>query len=403
MAFAPDGPMVLNYGNASSDSARLGIAARIFLAIAAVPLPALGLMLADFISPGNLRDHPRGWTDYFVLMLDHRVAWPFYSLAAFAAAAMVYLIWIPRRAVSRGWVQAGILVGALINLHYVIVVSAYLTQTLEPPAYDLLKLIFRWRFALLLVVLLIPSIGMQLRPVHWRSRPTIARLMLAWGATWALTSLIFVIWTASSMAMWVAFVVACAPLAPWIAYSAAWTYVRLCGRNGGCSLRERDVAVAYGSGYYVAALVPALTTALVRHDTIYAMGHTLCFIATAAARGHPRVVKATRVRIDGHPILINDQLRYLICAELALRHRRPAVQRALRAAYNRIGPRLATRIADPLAADFAYLLLKPLEYLARVYLASACPGLDVRALMANEPCIAGARPSSIQEIAGSRG
>jgi hypothetical protein len=88
-----------------------------------------------------------------------------------------------------------------------------------------------------------------------------------------------------------------------------------------------------------------------------------CYIATAAARGHPLVVQSTTIRLcDGSAAFVNDQLRTMKCAELILQTTLPGLHRLCRRVYDRLGTALAARIRHPLLADLAYLSLKPIEW-----------------------------------------
>lgn len=96
-------------------------------------------------------------------------------------------------------------------------------------------------------------------------------------------------------------------------------------------------------------------------------GYGDCFVVSAATLGHPSFVGS---RMD--PILgraVNAQLKTLWAFEARLARRRPSLHRRLRRFYNWLGPRIAGSIRTPLAADIAYVLLKPLEWFARGYLA----------------------------------
>jgi hypothetical protein len=75
-----------------------------------------------------------------------------------------------------------------------------------------------------------------------------------------------------------------------------------------------------------------------------------CYVATAAARGHRWLVG-------------DAQLATFKTAEHALQARLPRLHRALRAAYDRLGPPVARRVVSPWLADLAYLSLKPGEWL----------------------------------------
>ncbi len=86
-----------------------------------------------------------------------------------------------------------------------------------------------------------------------------------------------------------------------------------------------------------------------------------CFIVTAAARGHRRLVGSWR-GVGG--VVENMQLRRMRAMEAVLMDRWPRFHRCLRAVYNRLGPLVARRIRWPYLADAIYLLLKPVELAA---------------------------------------
>jgi hypothetical protein len=100
-----------------------------------------------------------------------------------------------------------------------------------------------------------------------------------------------------------------------------------------------------------------------------------CFVATAAARGHPRLVGSWSVRSPaGQTFAITRQLQNLKVAELALAAGAPGLHRLLRLVYNRIGPALSARIApSALRADLAYVALKPIEAVLWCLVAAAGP------------------------------
>jgi hypothetical protein len=100
-----------------------------------------------------------------------------------------------------------------------------------------------------------------------------------------------------------------------------------------------------------------------------------CFVCTAVAHGHPRVVRSS-VYLDasGTAHRANDQLCYLKAFELLLAASSPRLHRGCRWIYDWMGPRLAAAIVHPVLADLGYLLLKPAEWLARGCLAVAIPG-----------------------------
>jgi hypothetical protein len=103
-----------------------------------------------------------------------------------------------------------------------------------------------------------------------------------------------------------------------------------------------------------------------------------CFVCTAAAKGHPSVVRSQRyIACDAAVYAVNDQLRTLKAFELLLAHVSPRGHRVCRWAYDRVGPLLAAILCHPLLADLGYFALKPVEWFARSVLAVAIPGARI--------------------------
>lgn len=66
--------------------------------------------------------------------------------------------------------------------------------------------------------------------------------------------------------------------------------------------------------------------------------------------------------------MLNEQLRILICAEIALHVICPNAARRFRKVYDRIGPMLARLVVNAWLADGLYVSLKPLEWSAKLLL-----------------------------------
>lgn len=102
-----------------------------------------------------------------------------------------------------------------------------------------------------------------------------------------------------------------------------------------------------------------------------------CYIATAAARGHPTLVRSWSVqRADGKSMQVNAQMQILKCAELASMAVVPRLHRFIRELYDETGKPLARVIRNPFLADVAYLLLKPFEWIAWAGLKFAFSDID---------------------------
>jgi len=90
-----------------------------------------------------------------------------------------------------------------------------------------------------------------------------------------------------------------------------------------------------------------------------------CYIATAAAYGHPRFVGSREIIFtNGKSMRVNAQLQNLKCAELVLKSTSPRLHGILRKVYDVVGRKLAVKITNPFLSDIAYLLLKPFEWFA---------------------------------------
>lgn len=87
-----------------------------------------------------------------------------------------------------------------------------------------------------------------------------------------------------------------------------------------------------------------------------------CYIATAAAKGHPRFVGSQEVILaNGKSMWVNRQLQRLKAVEIAWVGASGSSHRMMRRVYDILGKRLAKRIQNPILADIAYLLLIPIE------------------------------------------
>ena len=103
-----------------------------------------------------------------------------------------------------------------------------------------------------------------------------------------------------------------------------------------------------------------------------------CYIATAAAQGHPQFVGSWLVyTADGESMRVNRQLQILKCAELAWMAVQPRSHKTVRRIYDVLGKPLAKRIRNPFLADIAYLMLKPGDWLAWRILRMIIPEIDL--------------------------
>ena len=165
---------------------------------------------------------------------------------------------------------------------------------------------------------------------------------------------------------------------PWAiaSYAVMAVYVF---RNSGVKRLQFSLAQLLAVVTWLAAYLGAWRTSFIWMLQEYAKLPTTpsehCYVCTAAARGHRRLVGAEEYTApDGTIHRVNDQMRYLKAAELLLASTSPPVHRVARRVYDRIGPILAAGLVHPLLGDVVYLSLKPPEWLSRAGLALVLPG-----------------------------
>lgn len=101
-----------------------------------------------------------------------------------------------------------------------------------------------------------------------------------------------------------------------------------------------------------------------------------CFLATVAARGHAGLVRSVRCSVAGVVFPVTVQLRRFKAFEVVLAWRHPALHRALRKAYDAVGPAVASRLRFRWQSDLMWLLLKPLELAASATVLLAAKDAD---------------------------
>ena len=108
---------------------------------------------------------------------------------------------------------------------------------------------------------------------------------------------------------------------------------------------------------YLAAWPGAVMLALHEYSKLPTSPPMGCYVCTAAAKGHPWLVRATPVTLaDGRVMRVNRQMRVLKAGEMVLADCCPGLHRVLRRVYDAVGPRLAARVRSPWSADLAWLV-----------------------------------------------
>jgi len=317
-------------------------------------------------------------SEYVGLLLSPRGTWPFYFFIAYSLVCMLITLYSPSGARQQFCVRFGLHTGVLWSLQYVIMLSIGLSG-----AYSAREILCK-EFLLFLgfgfFETLVPLVSWHvLREAFRKVGPRGAGLWIpAWVAiVWA-SAFLFIKMAGSAFdtmslaynpLLWpIVLSLLAAPF--WSLSIYSWLSWRVLREVGWKRLRLYDGVLSFVG--WAAALRLAwklsIYSAMKYYETLPTEPPD-CYIATAAAKGHRRVVGSEDVALkDGRVVRINRQMRYLKCGEIMLGVAAPGVHRFCRGVYNLAGPVLAKAFVWAIAADAAYLALKPAEWGTRAVL-----------------------------------
>ncbi|PKN94762.1 MAG: hypothetical protein CVU44_02845 [Chloroflexi bacterium HGW-Chloroflexi-6] len=336
---------------------------RIVYALAVVALPALAFWGGAYIGPEWQSGE---FTAYVTLLLHPKAALFFFPLLAYAVVALCLVLASPQRFATRYPVRFGIYSGVLLALQYMIITAIFMPYSL---AAGLGVVVVSWLtkkiysrlgiLAAMLFLFIMLFIG--------------TALVFRSSSDWSLSG-IWDIFSASPTFSLIILISA----SPSICFLIMLiTSIRLFhGYDAPIVLRSKGITglLAWLTGYSA-----AWTYSIYQMFDLYAALPKTppdCYIASAAAHGHPGLVGSQPVNLPTGVLWVNRQLQTLKCAELALLAVAPSLHHPLRRIYDILGCPLARRLTHPLLADLAYLSLKPFELLASALLRLLIPNLD---------------------------
>jgi len=334
---------------------------RVLYALIVVVLPIVCFSLSDVAKPewqsGN-------FSDYATLMLLPQVAWFFFPFLIYSAICLLLLLIAPQRFALHFVIRFGVYTGMVLAAQYVVLVTGMGASYIFVSAaililskwfYGKVKPEWRGGYVVMWLVLIIiiglfiyhPNLQIESLKSFLTSAPLGALLVILETspilcfAVMAVTSVkLFkiyeirppvLLWPAAGLIAWLA------------AYAFAWRF------------------------------------SILQAIEIY---HSLptsppdCYIATASARGHRRIVHSRMLVTAAGAMWVTTQLQILKCAELALMALAPRLHALLRQGYDWFGPPLARKLTNPFLADLAYLTLKPFEWAATLTLKAIVPEID---------------------------
>ena len=348
---------VLDYAPADRTAGRspIPVVARVCGGVAGVVVPVICFATSFTTFPLRPRWQSGAFHDYVLLMLSGRNAWPFFPLLAYSMTCMGVVCAVPRRPIAgRFWVRLGLYTGVWLAAQYcAILVAGALLPGLRGDSVEELALGLTCYVAAPVGGAVVLHVLFRLFRARWVWLGIAAAGGaggLALAMFWPGLEFLDVLQSAYLL------VLIMGPMWCLEAYAALAILSRRL-RTAEGRPRAR-VLVPVWVGAYGASWAAAVAAAIRTYRALPTTQPSGCYVVTAAARGHPRFVRSRVVR--GVPV--NDQLRRLKCAEIALATAAPSLHRAVRRAYDLVGPVLAATMIHPLLADLAYAVLKPVEW-----------------------------------------
>jgi hypothetical protein len=337
-------------------------------------IPSLLLMASAKSQELRITWQSGRFQDYAAMLMSGTSGWIFYPFFIYSIAAFTLGTMRPLQVCRSRLVLFGVLTGVFLSLQTCILLGVVWMQ------------IERWNSwrGLLFVGVALPlwgaaAIGLPML-AWWFAQWVVARLCALTLNRWWISLLMFCGplvglllggWLgedAFSLVMIILLFPAACILAGgpfWIVAAYSSLLVRLL-RLQETRLRYRlsDLLLVFAwLGSYLAAWRFAVEQAVATYATLPTTPPSNCYIATAAARGHSRFVGSFVTNASGTGNVVNAQLQFLKCGELAIKVLWPGLHRLIRRQYDRWGPTCASLINHPVAADVAYTVLKPMEWL----------------------------------------
>lgn len=320
---------------------------RILYGLFVTVLPIFSFSMIRVIKPewqsGNL-------SDYAILFLFPEASLFVIPLLIYSVVCYLLLLINTPRFAPIFLVRFGVYTGILLALHYSIAVI----PALEPSP---------WLFVIF-IAWISPLIFSRIYPLtlkKWNLK-FLGRPFAIFLAGLALISMIISRNVFFSFLTILVFLVFVAPF--WSFLLSTQTAIWL-GRN-----YESRITSIHGIGIVVwlAAYITALRFNILKMYELYAALPTTppdCYIATAAAQGHPHIVHSKPVHLKNENIMrVNSQLQHFKSLELAMMAISPELHCFVRKIYDVVGKKLAAYLKNPLLADVAFLLLLPVEWVS---------------------------------------
>lgn len=337
----------------------------VVLPVACHALALLGAVPAADWQTGDLHDRLR----YVLSARSGAILYPF---MLYAATCMTLVLVRESAHAVRGYIRFGVFTGVVVSAWYSLVLGTLLLEIETLASAKWLWLLGLWLGAAAAPLL---AIGLARWGLAFRRK-----LGIPWPFLVAATAILYVVGTVALQPDFVAavlfplravaiaamgIVVLACVTGPFLAFAAylamSVRLLRWYPQARRFRLSDLLLGLTWAAGF-LGACRWAVLESLAQYAQLPTSPPNSCYIATAAARGHTRLVGAREiVNRAGTRWCVNRQLVIFKAAEIAIAALAPRTHRLLRRVYNRLGPCAAACLAHPLLADAAYLLLKLAE------------------------------------------
>ncbi|MFK7790690.1 MAG: DUF6688 family protein, partial [Phycisphaeraceae bacterium] len=295
------------------------------------------------------------------VMLSGRAMWAFCPFLLWAYIAFAAVMSAPVAMGRQWWVKAGLWLGCILGLQYQLIVNLNFFGLSD-------------EFWIALVIGLIPlgvlggivatyMIADSKRSIKTRGKRSWRSALIQLGVTLVVLVGIGIL----SRGLILVLILISGPYMMLLCMSAALCRLYRTDFDPPAK-RSKLIPVVATVGGYAGAWPIAITQAQIVYSTL-PMTDPSCYICTASAHGHPWLTRAKPVQFaNGQVMLVTRQMQTLKAAEQLIATHTPKLHYTMRAIYDAIGPRIASRIHSRALANMSYLFFAPIAITAYLIL-----------------------------------